>query len=190
MRITGRILLPLVGGLLPLLVRNAVALALNGERFPHILGAWNEMEMFVMTALPFVFSSYIMFEIDLDGQKITQSALRIRRCGVLIGTVVGAALICLAHGTIWASFFGPGRASSTSPIAVGLAPIWAALLIVLGYAIGCWLSRNRSFHSEYPPFCRKCGYSLRGLPEARCPECGTEFPSDRVTDGAGEIAGK
>jgi hypothetical protein len=23
--------------------------------------------------------------------------------------------------------------------------------------------------------CRKCGYDLRGLPEARCPECGAKF---------------
>ncbi|RJP36293.1 MAG: hypothetical protein C4547_07575 [Phycisphaerales bacterium] len=25
--------------------------------------------------------------------------------------------------------------------------------------------------------CRKCGYLLRGLPEPRCPECGTAFDS-------------
>lgn len=31
-------------------------------------------------------------------------------------------------------------------------------------------------------FCRSCGYSLRGLPEHRCPECGTGFrPGDRNT---------
>lgn len=25
------------------------------------------------------------------------------------------------------------------------------------------------------PFCLECGYDLAGLPQARCPECGTEF---------------
>lgn len=25
------------------------------------------------------------------------------------------------------------------------------------------------------PCCKSCGYSLTGLPEPRCPECGTEF---------------
>ena len=29
--------------------------------------------------------------------------------------------------------------------------------------------------SEYPVFCTKCSYCLRGLPDSRCPECGTTF---------------
>ena len=30
--------------------------------------------------------------------------------------------------------------------------------------------------------CRKCGYALTGLPENRCPECGTQFdPAERDT---------
>lgn len=28
---------------------------------------------------------------------------------------------------------------------------------------------------EYPICCERCGYLLRGLPDGRCPECGTEF---------------
>ena len=28
---------------------------------------------------------------------------------------------------------------------------------------------------EYPVQCLNCGYDLRGLPDGRCPECGTEF---------------
>ena len=27
--------------------------------------------------------------------------------------------------------------------------------------------------------CRRCGYNLTGLTEARCPECGTEFEKDK-----------
>ncbi len=34
--------------------------------------------------------------------------------------------------------------------------------------------RNSSEH------CRECGYLLIGLPEPRCPECGTPFDSDKV----------
>ncbi len=29
-----------------------------------------------------------------------------------------------------------------------------------------------------PTRCRKCGYLLQGLPEPRCPECGTRFDAD------------
>ena len=33
-----------------------------------------------------------------------------------------------------------------------------------------------------PTFCRGCGHDLRGLPESRCPECGTHFdPGDPET---------
>lgn len=31
---------------------------------------------------------------------------------------------------------------------------------------------------EYPPLCRQCGYSLRGLAGTRCPECGSEVAGD------------
>ena len=35
--------------------------------------------------------------------------------------------------------------------------------------------RNR-FRPVYPPgHCAECGYNLRGLPQPRCPECGTPF---------------
>ncbi len=28
---------------------------------------------------------------------------------------------------------------------------------------------------DYPVYCNKCGYLLRGLPDGKCPECGTSF---------------
>lgn len=33
---------------------------------------------------------------------------------------------------------------------------------------------------EFPIFCDRCGYLLRGLPENRCPECGTPFDPHRL----------
>ena len=35
--------------------------------------------------------------------------------------------------------------------------------------------------SRWRPECPECGYSLRGLKELRCPECGVGFPSNRRT---------
>lgn len=45
-------------------------------------------------------------------------------------------------------------------------------VLLLGLSFLQWL-RRRSFHS--PGHCRGCGYNLYGLPESRCPECGTRF---------------
>lgn len=33
---------------------------------------------------------------------------------------------------------------------------------------------------EFPVYCPKCGYLLRGLPDGRCPECGREFDHGRL----------
>lgn len=38
--------------------------------------------------------------------------------------------------------------------------------------------------------CQSCGYLLRGLPKARCPECGTEFDPEAVRrDEGGATSG-
>ena len=43
------------------------------------------------------------------------------------------------------------------------------LLTLIATGLLWWLVRR------YPSgFCQTCGYNLRGLPEPRCPECGTE----------------
>lgn len=34
--------------------------------------------------------------------------------------------------------------------------------------------------AEYPVFCARCGYELRGLPDSRCPECGETFNRTRL----------
>jgi hypothetical protein len=40
-----------------------------------------------------------------------------------------------------------------------------------------------------PPTCPRCDYDLRGLPEDRCPECGTEFRWDEVRKRTSRIWG-
>lgn len=48
--------------------------------------------------------------------------------------------------------------------------------VLVGLADACF-SANRSilYLKFFLKICRKCGYDLRGLPERRCPECGTVF---------------
>ena len=39
---------------------------------------------------------------------------------------------------------------------------------------------NLFSEDEFPVYCPKCGYLLRGLPDGRCPECGTSFERGRL----------
>lgn len=51
-------------------------------------------------------------------------------------------------------------------------PAWMFLLVVLIPTLVAWQRIRR----KYPPgHCLTCGYNLTGLPELRCPECGTKF---------------
>jgi len=51
---------------------------------------------------------------------------------------------------------------------------WSALVIGVGGVIGLQAVKSRI--RREPPFCIRCGYSLRGLPDNhRCPECGSPY---------------
>lgn len=54
---------------------------------------------------------------------------------------------------------------------------WAVSLL-LGLLEGLMTYRRRAralVDSQDSPRCSQCGYSLKGLTKARCPECGTPF---------------
>ena len=46
-------------------------------------------------------------------------------------------------------------------------------LVVLAILAGGWTYKK--VRSKYAKRCTKCGYSLKGLTEPRCPECGEPF---------------
>ncbi len=73
----------------------------------------------------------------------------------------------------------PWVASNTSPpIQVNYfrLPVWVPVGLLLlspirGVVRGPWVQRRRQRRNQ----CTQCGYSLKGLPEPRCPECGSDI---------------
>lgn len=65
---------------------------------------------------------------------------------------------------------GPGCGPLTG-LACLVAPVGLILVLVGAADYISWPNRQASTW----PKCRKCGYLLIGLTEARCPECGTSF---------------
>src|SRR5438552_13839611 len=55
-----------------------------------------------------------------------------------------------------------------------LVPLLALFIILAGIS-----SRTRIVTAENVP-CPSCGYNLRGLREARCPECGSSFTIEQL----------
>lgn len=88
----------------------------------------------------------------------------------------------------WSLQFSPWRYS----------PIWAGLsLVIVLAAFGLYAMILYRVTRRYldqraikPGHCRECGYDLEGLPESRCPECGSSFDPEELfdTEEAGEGA--
>jgi hypothetical protein len=62
----------------------------------------------------------------------------------------------------------------------------ACHMFVLILASGTWtvylFAKDRRQRRPEGPRCQKCGYLLIGLPEPRCPECGTPFEKPEASD--------
>ena len=53
--------------------------------------------------------------------------------------------------------------------------LWLPTVFVVAYVIGQKYNARHTECARRKGVCRRCGYALRGLPETRCPECGTPF---------------
>ncbi|MCB9858738.1 MAG: hypothetical protein H6818_23920 [Phycisphaerales bacterium] len=110
--------------------------------------------------------------------------------------VATAILACAFLATIAVPYFDSSSESINSIVCSS--PVWMWGFWIIGTA---WLWRNRPGHAagamerlseecDIGPQCPSCAYSLRGLSEARCPECGWKGTLDAVLDaslGLGDV---
>ena len=60
-------------------------------------------------------------------------------------------------------------------IRIARCPFWVPVLLLAVYPTFVLIRTIRRRVRHKLAHCSKCGYDLTGLPEPRCPECGTEF---------------
>jgi hypothetical protein len=116
------------------------------------------------------------------GLFVISRPLREYRTALLAPLFTGGTIVVVVLLLVWSSYRSPSILGpsfwSTAAYAIAIASaihvvVPAVLLITTAFA------RNRFWPLPRPGHCRVCGYNLYGLPEPRCPECGTPFESVR-----------
>jgi hypothetical protein len=103
--------------------------------------------------------------------------------GTFIHDCVAWVLFLLSYPAIWLCdrlvALGMFTADNVMPGMAIVLVYWICVGAVVGLlwpSIGRVLGLTRpSVPESQLPTCQTCGYSLKGLPEPRCPECGTPF---------------
>lgn len=171
------------GALIPVCVRNVVVLLLKPTSFPAIHSISGELTLLIVHAIPFAVAVHLLSpEGDGHGRRDFETYRAGRTAGVT-GIVVAVVTILAIHISVWVPVYGPGRSSSTAPIALILAPLFGLAFGCAGYGVGraiAW-AVFRITETPYPPLCEKCGHSLRGLNGPRCPECGATLDPNQLT---------
>ena len=98
---------------------------------------------------------------------------------LLIGGVAAFNVSLYLGGVISTRVLGISPALPVVPPASEIPILIFGLALTMLMALGAWgaAGRRRRRVGPYPPYCEVCGYSLVGLRDARCPECGSSFPS-------------
>lgn len=111
--------------------------------------------------------------------------------GATVGCVCGLAAVPLlskkrlGQVTNWLLIIISPVVVTAAFIPTGTPFIMVVIVPALAFVAACiWL--NRTLEDVYlEGHCQDCGYNLTGLPEPRCPECGTEFDPSTVPRAAG-----
>lgn len=105
--------------------------------------------------------------------RVSVDAARRGRSG---GSLLGLGVAVIAFGVLWALLGAGVRAVGV--ITVGVIALIGGSVDILA-EVG---SKRKAIRSRRTR-CAQCGYDLRGLAEARCPECGLPFPEAWLEPG-------
>jgi len=96
-------------------------------------------------------------------------------------------LINLGGFLVFLGGMGPARSGGLLGLQI---LVWLGFLIL--HASILFLATKRYLHLRSIPIghCMACGYNLHGLPEPRCPECGTPFNPEDLEAGVAEEPGE
>lgn len=100
-------------------------------------------------------------------------------------TILATALSLAAGAAVASAIMIIGRGQVPAPFALlvggGLVPVaWCLATVFIWRETAEERTRRLSTSAAAPIACPLCGYSLAGLREARCPECGSEFTLDQL----------
>jgi hypothetical protein len=158
--------------------------ALNFRNITEYAGQIIFLHQWVPSSSISVWDGAITFTTLLDGIVALIAGITILRRPTLILNavcVVTVAALFMALIRTWSYTVAPWRQGVSSTLE------WVRLVVANypSFAVGIMamiaLRRSRLFEradAEPGPACRQCGYSLFGLSEPRCPECGRAYTLD------------
>jgi hypothetical protein len=98
-----------------------------------------------------------------------------------VGRYRMAQLVGVAHCSIVGLCVTAVNLFGWSPHKATIPFLWAGIVYNVILAPTSWITLRRAPRVYTPGLCRECGYSLRGLLEPRCPECGAGFDPSKVS---------
>jgi hypothetical protein len=175
---------PLVRGAAARLTRVWRPLRKQIERHPFIsAAALGVVYYLAASSLPHRWGlAYLWLALYFVGLVVICLPLRRYRLTILVPVTAGSVtwttwfVIALRN---WIAERPPGF--SWTGIATDWVIVFAACALLPALLLtGAAFIRNRYWPVHEPGHCRVCNYDLRGLPEPRCPECGTPFDPAEV----------
>jgi hypothetical protein len=140
--------------------------------------SWKAIQWLVAASWVACAIGWLLICIDVETVLVTGPVVLILGIAqIVVGRVKKRADVLwlgAAHVAICALLFLLVNALSWSPRQAQAPFTGMVLAYAAAVAVPTWQAFRRRMHT--PGICDACGYTLIGLSEPRCPECGTPFP--------------